>query len=81
MLISAVRQDDSVIHTCVYVYIYIYEILFLKIFLSIIIYYRILNIVLCVDYPFHVYSLTTASPKSLPWFPPPWQPQDCSLYL
>ena len=58
VLISAMQQSDSVIYICVCVYIHMYvyvyicvyvytHTFFFKIFLSIMAYYRILNIVPC----------------------------------
>ena len=57
VLITAIQQSDSVIH--------IYTVFF-KIFFSIMVYHRILNIVPCaiqqdlVVYPFYIYKLTSA---------------------
>ena len=52
MLISIVQQTNSVIYivntyVCVYIYIYTHTHIFFFIFFSIVVYYRILNIVFC----------------------------------
>ena len=79
VLITAVWQSDSVIHIHTFFFM----------FFSIMIYYRILNIVHCalqsdlVIYTFYIYYFASAkckfpthlSPTSPP---PPWQPQVCS---
>ena len=47
VLVCGIQQSDSVsyIYMCLYIYIYIY--IFFFIFFSIVVYYRILNIVPC----------------------------------
>ena len=58
LLIAAVQQSDSVIYICIY-YIHTYMYI-LFIFISIMVYHKILNIVLCamqqdlVFYPFYI---------------------------
>ena len=52
VLITAIQQSDSVIHTYIYIYMHIYiythtHTFCFRMFFSIVVYHRILNIVLC----------------------------------
>ena len=82
VLVPGVQQSDSVLHICVYIYRYIF---FFRL-LSIIGYYKILNIVPCaiqqalVVYLFYIQQCVSANPKLLIYPSPPFPLVTISLF-